>query len=226
MVLAIESVVEGSKPALFAALVCLATACGSEESGASSLPSPAMGGMAAGGTAAAGGVPTVPLETGEPTACPLTPSLDPAQTARLSLRVPVEFAGAPVALGSSVSAPSGSVYKLTFFAYYLGNFQLIDSAGAEHPALLVDANDEPLPYGLQLVNMDDEATEQLRLAVAPGDYRSLRFGVGAQQACNASPLAERSWPLTIESEMDWGWTMLHLRLEGFLSSSARNVGLI
>ncbi len=173
-----------------------------------------------------GAAPTTDPNNVEPTDCPPAPTLEPAQTARLSLRAPVEFGAAPLDLGSSVSAPSGSSYKLTFFAYYVGNFRLLDGAGASHPATLVNASDQPLPYGLQLVNMDDTASEQLRLAVAPGNYRALRFAVGVHQACNAIAQDQRGWPLTIETEMNWGWTMLHLRLEGFVSSSARSSGFM
>lgn len=218
--MAVESVSKGGTFLVFAALACLATACGTDETDSATLPAP-VGGTAQGGMPATAGP-----ETTEPTDCPLAPTLDASQTARLSLRAPVEFGAAPLELGTSVSTPAGGSYKLTFFSYYLGNFQLIDSSGAAHAAILVDAADKPLPYGLQLVNMDDEATEQLRLAVAPGNYRSLRFGVGVHQACNVTPLEARSWPLTIESEMDWGWTMLHLRLEGFHDSSGSSTGFM
>ncbi|HXK20962.1 MAG TPA: MbnP family protein, partial [Polyangiaceae bacterium] len=121
---------------------------------------------------------------------------------------------------------AGGTYKVTFLSFYVGNFRLVDASGGQHPASLVDATDTPLPYGLQLINVDDTTTEQLRLAVAPGSYQSLLFSVGVDQACDAIPLADRSWPLTIETEMNWGWTMLHLRLEGLHNSSLGNFSLL
>jgi hypothetical protein len=77
------------------------------------------------------------------------------------------------------------------------------------------AADQPLSYNVLLVNADDPSTLQARLAVAPASYRAVRFRVGVSQACNAPDIAGRRWPLTIETEMSWGWTMLNLRLEGW-----------
>lgn len=231
----VESVVAGGRYMVFTALAFLAGGCSSAASDGSTSPPPGMGaaGAGTGGLAGMGGIagmggaaPSTDPNNVEPTDCPQAPTLDPSQSARLSLRAPVEFGAAPLDLGSSVNAPSGSSYKLTFFAYYVGNFRLIDGAGVSHPATLVSASDQPLPYGLQLVNMDDAATEQLRLAVAPGNYQSLRFAVGVHQACNAIAQEQRGWPLTIETEMNWGWTMLHLRLEGFVSSSSSSSGFM
>lgn len=194
----------------------LASGCGKDEIAASDQPIPE-GASGANNAAGAGSDPTglgpegVPND--QPQDCPLMPTLGPAQTARLELQAVVEYGGAPLEIGDVKTDVEGGTYQVTFFSYYLGNFQLIDAQGKPHAASLVDEQDAPLPYGLQLLNMDKPESEQLRLAGEPGQYAALRFSVGVHQACNMIPLADRIWPMSIETEMNWGWTMLNLRLE-------------
>ena len=110
----------------------------------------------------------------QPQDCPLMPILGPAQTARLELNAVVEYGSAPLEIGDVKTDVEGGTYQVTFFSYYLGNFQLIDSQGTAHAASLIDEQDAPLPYGLQLLNMDKPESEQLRLAAEPGALRSGR----------------------------------------------------
>jgi hypothetical protein len=150
----------------------------------------------------------------EPASCPFAPVLDQSQSARLSLPLAVELGGAPLVIGQEATSSQGGRYRLTFYGFYVGDFELIDDKRRLHPATLVGAGDKPLSYNLLLVNPDDPGTPQPQLAVAPGVYTAVRFRVGVSQACNAPEISRRSWPLTIETEMSWGWTMLNLRLEG------------
>jgi hypothetical protein len=156
----------------------------------------------------------------------LSPVIEASQTTRLELQVVAEYEGAALAIGDTKTDIEGGSYRLSFFAYYAGNFRLVDVAGRVHPATLVGADDTPLPYGLQLLNMDDAASLRVRLAVMPGRYSALRFGVGVHQACNVVPITERIWPLSIETEMSWGWTMLHMRLECFHQTHGESYGLM
>jgi hypothetical protein len=162
----------------------------------------------------------------EPTECPLQPQVSAAQTGRLALQLALELDGAPFGLGEITSDGLGGTVELSFLAYYLTNFRFLDAKGAAHPAVLLDADDAPLAYGLGLVNVDDPRTQQLRLAVTPGQYQALIFSVGVPAVCNALDPTTRGYPLSIETEMNWGWTMLNLRLEGsHLSSVDGNYAL-
>jgi hypothetical protein len=162
---------------------------------------------------------TAPLPTPDlraepqPTVCAVAPALSAAQTARLEVPLSIEVGGLPLVLGVPASSATHT-YTVSFLAIYLGNFQLIDADGKPHAATLLDPTGQPRPYDVQLVNSVQPDTRRLYLAAAPGYYGALRFRVGVCDACNALDKATRQWPLTLESEMDWGWTMLHLRLEG------------
>jgi hypothetical protein len=212
-------------------LLCglLASGCGQDEIARSDQPVPE-GAGGADETAGAGSGPTQLSPEGalndQPRDCPLAPTLGAARTARLELRAVVEYGGVPLEIGDVKTDVEGGTYQVTFFAYYLGNFQLLDDEGAPHAASLVDAQDVPLPYGLQLLNMDKPESEQLRLAAEPGKYAALRFSVGVHQACNMIPLADRIWPMSIETEMNWGWTMLNLRLECNHDTPTKRYGLM
>jgi hypothetical protein len=155
----------------------------------------------------------------EPTECPLQPPVTAAQTGRLALQLALELDGVPFGLGETTSDGLGGTLKLSFLAYYLTNFRLLDAKGAAHPAVLLGADDAPLAYGLGLVNVDDPSTQRLRLAVTPGQYQALIFSVGVPAVCNALDPTTRGYPLSVETEMNWGWTMLNLRLEGSRLSS-------
>lgn len=186
----------------------LTTGCGSSES----LPGTPNGQAGGGATA---GAPSVDLSyQNEPTECPELPTVAATQAARLGLQMALELGGAPFGLGEATSDGQGGTDKLSFLAYYLTNFWLIDLSGRAHAAVMLGADDAPLPYGLRLVNVDDPSTQRLRLAVEPGQYRALSFSIGVPAACNALDLTTRGYPLTLETEMNWGWTMLNLRLEG------------
>jgi hypothetical protein len=190
--------------------LALASACGGLEPQS---PQDGAGAAGAGGGSSAGG-------GAQSTECPALPIVLPSQSARLSLKLPLEVGGMPLALGQATTDGQGGSYKLSFLAYYLTDFRLIDAAGVPHAATLLGADDVPLGYGLRLVNVDDPSTEQLRLAVEPGLYGALRFSIGVPDACNALDLTTCGYPLSFETEMNWGWTMLNLRLEGSYVSGA------
>jgi len=153
------------------------------------------------------------------TACAIDLPAQPVQLGRLELPVSIEVAGVPLELATPARDAAGNVYDVSFFAFYIGNVHLIDAAGAFHKATLLDAQGAPRLYDLLLVNADKPETQQLRLAAAPRSYSGVRFDVGVPQPCNALEHSQKVWPLTVESEMDWGWTALQLRLEGRMGNS-------
>ena len=156
-----------------------------------------------------------PTVADEPVVCERTPQVLPSQTARWELSLLAKLGGNPAALGAALTDARGHGYELTFCAFYLSDFQLLDRAAKAHPATVLGADGQPRIYNLQLVNLDDPSSLTIALAVAPGQYQALRFSVGVSSACNTLDPPNRSWPLSIESEMNWGWTMLHARIEGF-----------
>jgi hypothetical protein len=189
---------------LFASALLLLPACGADE-----LP-PSNPGT----KPLTGPLPTPDLSAEpQPAVCPTAPMLSANQTARLEVAIALEIDERPVELGVLTTSPEHS-YDIRFLGFFLGTFQVIDADGIPHPATLLDEQGKPRVYDLQLVNAAEPETQRLVLAVPPGDYGALRFGVGVSDACNALDAMTRQWPLTIESEMAWGWTMLHLRLEG------------
>jgi hypothetical protein len=162
---------------------------------------------------------TTPLPTPDlsaepqPAVCPQAPALSAEQTARLEVPIAIEVGKLPLELGATAPGADHSYY-VTFLGLFLGNFQLLDADGVPHAATLLDGAGRPRVYDVQLVNAAEPDTQRILLAAPPGQYGALRFRVGVSDACNALDARTREWPLTIESEMAWGWTMLHLRLEG------------
>lgn len=188
------------------AMVTVLGACGSS----AEAPPPTTESMAPMTPVAAG-----PIAAEPPAVCEQTPEISPTQTARFKLSLQAKMGGAAAELGTAMTATSGHGYELTFFAFYLSDFQLVDQAAQAHPATVLGADGKPRVYNLQLINLDDPSSLSIELAAPPGHYQALRFSVGVSSACNTLDPPNRSWPLSIESEMNWGWTMLHARIEGF-----------
>ena len=63
----------------------------------------------------------------------------------------------------------------------------------------------PLPYGLLLVDADDEASQLLRLAAPAGTYEGLRISVGVPEPCNGGDPTTHVHPLNADGDMWWFW---------------------
>jgi hypothetical protein len=125
---------------------------------------------------------------------------------------------APLSIGSPAASQSGTEYNLSLLKLFLSEPVLVDANGHESKAQLVGADGKPLPYGIQLVDADDLATQLLHVAAAQGSDVALLFGVGVPAACNAVSSASAVYPLNPDSEMFWTWgsQYLFVRIEGSL----------
>lgn len=137
------------------------------------------------------------------------------QTSRLEISISIEVGGVPLELGVWTSSAEHDYY-VTFLSFFVGNFRLIGADGVAHAARSLDSAGRPSVYDVQLVNAREPETQRISLAAPRGGYGALRFDVGVSVACNALNAKTREWPLTLESEMGWDWTMLHFRIEGSL----------
>jgi hypothetical protein len=189
-------------------LLAAVVGCSSAEGG--SEPQGATGGAASvAGHAGSSG-------TGAIVGCPgPAPATLPA-TGRVDLAVRLAVGGAAAAIGQVGTGSSGRQFKLSLFKFFLAEPVLIASDGHESKAQLLSPAGAPEPYGLHLVDADDAATQQLRLAAPPGQYSALRFGVGVPQPCNQMGTTTQVFPLNPDSEMFWDWAskFMFLRVEG------------
>lgn len=139
----------------------------------------------------------------------------PAQAGRITLPLALQSGTTAAQLTVPLSGPSGRVYEVSFFRFYLSRLALIDASGTEYPAALLAPDGSPQPYGVALVAIDDPATHTLRLAATPGGYVGLKLGVGLAPACHQLNPMLQSAPLANESGLTWDWAgYLHLRFEG------------
>ncbi len=148
--------------------------------------------------------------------CPDPLATSPIQPGRLALPVRITVSDTALVIGEPATGPSGRQYKLSLFKFFLTRPVLVDASNRESQAELLGADGTVLPYGLQLVDADEPATQQLRLAAAPGSYTALRFGVGVPAACNSVSAARQVFPLNPDSDMAWTWgsQFMFIRIEG------------
>ncbi len=107
-----------------------------------------------------------------------------ATTGRVELPIQFVVNQAPMTIGAPAAGRTGLEYKLSALELFLAEPTLLDANGHELKAQIVGPDAKPLPYGIQLVNADDPATETLRLSVPQGNYTALTFGVGESSACD------------------------------------------
>ncbi len=170
---------------------------------------------------AGGAPPSPPLgPDGYPAQCPKEIPRDPAATRETPLRVSLHLEGEPFIFGEPNSLPQGGTVIPTNFRFYLSQFAF-HQGEQRVTALPVDAEGEPLPYGVSLVNSERAPSLTLRLQSAPGDYDSLSFSLGLPEACNQAffPLDP---PLDEASQLKWPHALgfLFLRFEAILDETA------
>jgi hypothetical protein len=163
------------------------------------------GGAEPTGSAAAGAAP-----------CPGAAPAALAAAARVELPIRITVGGTAAVVGEAGVASSGREFRLSLFKFFLSQPILLSADGKETKAQFVNADGVPEPYELHLVDADDAATQILRLQTMPGNYTSLRFGVGVPAACNVMNSTAQVYPLNPDSEMywDWGSRFMFIRIEG------------
>lgn len=199
-------------PRAFAALLALTVAgCGNSAGNAGNAGDAGQnqgGAQATGGTGGQAGA-----EQAE--ACPAAPSTL-AATGRVDIPVRVTSFQTPMSIGVAVSGQAGREYKLSLLKFFFSQPELVDAQGQVSPAQFLGADGKPLPYGLALVDADDQASQALHLAATPGTYVALRFGVGVPAPCNHVSSTSQVFPLNPDSDMFWTWgsQFLFIRIEG------------
>jgi hypothetical protein len=132
--------------------------------------------------------------------------------------VPVNITvnGADLVIGEPATIRAGGEVSLSLFKFFLTDPRLLAAGGAEVEAELVSAAGLPLPYGLALVDADDESSQLLRLAAPPGTYESLRVSVGVPEPCNGGDPTLQVYPLNADGDMWWTWgnQYMFVRIEG------------
>jgi hypothetical protein len=137
---------------------------------------------------------------------------DLASRLDLPIRLAIGSASAEIDVAA---AADGRELRVSLFKFFLTEPVLVDAAGRETKGQVVDAEGKPLPYGVQLVDME-EPSPHFRIAASDGIYSRLRFGVGVPPGCNAPSNSDHVYPLNPDSEMYWGWAarFMFIRIEG------------
>jgi hypothetical protein len=154
---------------------------------------------------------------GQAEACPVVPPAPPASaTGRIDIPVRVTSFETPMSIGVTASGQAGREYKLSLLKFFFSQPELVDAQGQAFAAQFLGADGKPLPYGLALVDADDQASQALHLAAIPGTYTALRFGVGVPAVCNHVSSTSQVFPLNPDSDMFWTWgsQFLFIRIEG------------
>lgn len=199
-----------------ALLGLLGLACGAD-AGGDGQPSAGGSSGAPGGSSASGAAPLAGMggSSGSIGCEGATPAPAP-QPGRLELPIKLTIGSSPAVIGASATAPSGREYQLSMLKLFLTQPVLVDAAGNEAPGQLVGPDAQPLPYGVQLIDLADPNSQVWRIAAAEGTYRKLRFGVGVPQGCNSPSNSNLVYPLNPDSEMFWSWgaQFMFVRVEG------------
>lgn len=206
----------------FRTLIALSLAFGCSGESRETPPPMAAGGSAAGGDTQTGGTANA-VGGGSTAPCPdAAPPNLPGAGSRVDLPIEITVQGTPVVVGEPAAGRDGREYRLSLFKFFLSQPRLVGSDGSERAAQIVGADGVPLPYGLQLVDADDAASQVLRLSAASGDYTALRLGVGIPAACNAMASTSQVYPLNPDSDMFWTWgsQFIFLRIEGSTRADA------
>lgn len=162
---------------------------------------------------------------GSAVACPEVVSAQ-AGTAPLELTTALYFGDAELSPGQPNTLPSGSVLTPLNVRFYVSHVELLHADGSAVPADLVSAAGAVEPYGVHLVNTDDDNALHLHLRGAEGSYTGVRFLLGLDNACNGGSL-ERRAPLSATSGMVWPppFGYLFLRYEGQFSPDAKDTSM-
>ena len=150
-------------------------------------------------------VPWDPALPPLPATCDEAPAPGHASGGTVTLAIQPTLGGAPVELG--VPATSGNRrFRLSNVRMFVGHPVLLRAGRPGVLADLIDARGKPLPYGVQLVDLDDPATLSLRLRAPAGSYDGLAVAIGLSPACNTGNPAAKMFPLNAGGGMTWIWT--------------------
>lgn len=178
------------------------------------------GGQAGGGTGGqAGSVAAGP--DGFPSVCVEAPKLEAAGAA-VAFEIDPRLHDQPLEFGEPNTLTAGGTLMPTNLRFYLSGF--VFSKGSDRvPGTPVGADGKPMPYGVQLVNLEDAASLQFRVSVPPGTYDKVSFLLGLTAACNDT-FAPLKPPLDQASQLKWPHTLgfLFLRFEGKLEGAAED----
>jgi hypothetical protein len=124
--------------------------------------------------------------------------------------------GKPASLDEQATLPDGTKVRLSTLRFYVSDPAFVDRDGRAIPTDLVDAGGSPLPYRVQLVDLDDPASTTLRLRATPGGYAGVRLTIGLSAACNHMNPATATGPLAASSGMTWVWMWgyVQVKVEG------------
>ena len=114
---------------------------------------------------------------------------------------------------------SGETFKVTKLKYYVSNFVLTTSDNT-----IVKVPQDSCYF---LIDESNAASHKPALTVPEGEYKTLTFMVGVDSIRSTQDISQRIGvldPTTAGGDMYWGWNSgyIFLKLEGSLSSSAKN----
>lgn len=147
--------------------------------------------------------------------CPAETPAAPTSAGRLNVPLGVTVTGSKLVIGEAARTRAGSEYRVTLFKYFLSQPTLIAVGGAEVATELLTMDGLLAPYGLLLVDAEDD-TQVLSLAAPAGAYEGLRFSIGVPAPCNGWDPTLHAFPLNAGSDMYWTWgeQFMFIRLEG------------
>lgn len=211
---------------LLVATVGLSSGCGQTSKEQQQAPEVETGGSAGagaggragevGGNAGAGAGGRAP-EVVE--SCPEVPTAHVGASAALDLDAEVFLEGSALSAGQPHPLSGGGQLTPSALRFYVSHVALLRADGSSTPADLVAESGAPEPYGLKLVNLDDDSSLRVRLLGPPGDYTGISFLLGLDDECNSGS-QERKAPLSATSGMLWPppFGYLFFRYEGKLSA--------
>lgn len=141
--------------------------------------------------------------------------------AALELTTAFYFEGSALSPGQPNTLANGSVLTPLNLRFYVSNVALLRADGSSAPADLVDVAGTVVPYGLQLINSDDDSSLSMHLRGPAGSYTGISFTLGLDDSCNAGSI-ERKAPLSATSGMTWPppFGYLFFRYEGMVMKAS------
>jgi hypothetical protein len=161
----------------------------------------------------------------EPEALDTCPDLPTPEGDVVTTTLPIALVAGdePLALGDVVQTAQGVPFRVQKLRMYVSEAALLRDDGSHEPALLVDADEQPLAYGVDLVDAADPEALALRLRAPRGDYAGLRLTIGVPATCpdgearlNHADASVMQAPLDVDSDMYWSWDpgYVFLKIEG------------
>jgi hypothetical protein len=133
------------------------------------------------------------------------------------------FAGtAPFSYNAVMTSETGAQYKVSTLRFYLSQFLLIDSSGANVAATLCDSAGTPLKYDVAFCDFAKPETQSVHLLAPKGSYRGVIFSIGVPNTTpggaplNHADASQQTYPLDVDNDMYWGWNpgYVFFKIEG------------